>query len=224
MRRRTRGEAAIEALLHQVEPGSERHRVLVAARDFKASWVELGERLAEVREGQLFRQWGHASFEAYCRTELRIRTDTANKLTRSYAFVRDHQPEALNERNERELPPLDVVDLLSRAKERSKVSDADFFAIREEVFAPEGGASTRGELMKRFREIDPDAFRSAPRATPAVVSSGDSKDIKKALLLAERLQALLEANGDISKSAHANIRSIVVELKKLFSQTQKLSA
>ena len=61
-RRRTRGEAHIEALLSNLDPGSERYHVLRAARDFKASWVELGERLTETREQEKFKEWGYTSF------------------------------------------------------------------------------------------------------------------------------------------------------------------
>ena len=96
-RRRTRGEAAIESLLAKLDPSSERYRVLLATREFKASWVELGERLTEVREGGEFRTWGHETFEAYCRTELRLKPDTANKLTRSYVFLKEHEPVVLRE-------------------------------------------------------------------------------------------------------------------------------
>ena len=69
-RRKTRGEVAIQSQLTTLEPTSERYKVLVAARDFKASWVELGERLTTIRESEKFLAWGYSSFEAYCRREL----------------------------------------------------------------------------------------------------------------------------------------------------------
>jgi hypothetical protein len=214
--RRTRGEAAIESLLAQLDPESERYRVLSAAREFKASWVELGQRLTEVRESEEFKQWGHSTFESYCRQELRLKSDTANKLTRSFSFLRDHEPDVLSERTERELPALDVVDLLTRARERAKVSDAQLRTIQEEVFAADG-PPTRSEVVKLFREHDPDAFRGAPRPEkkPGVVNEGD---LKKALLLAERLQALIEPMDNVSRSAQAGVRAVTLELKKLFEQ------
>ena len=91
-RRRTRGEAEIEALLAKLQPGSERHGALSAARDFKASWVALGERLTQIRESGQYSQWGYKTFEAYVRGELRLKPETANKLTRSFSFLRDHEP------------------------------------------------------------------------------------------------------------------------------------
>jgi hypothetical protein len=157
-RRRTRAEVEIEAKLDALDPSSKRHLVLSAVRDFKASWVAVGEELTQVREQELFEGWGYTNFETYCRRELRIKNDTANKLTRSFSFLRDHEPTALDEREQRELPPLDVVDLLSQARERAQVKPSELDAIRQEVFDPDTAVPTKGQVVKRFREIDPDAF------------------------------------------------------------------
>ena len=133
-RRRSKAEVEMENLLRTLDPSSERFRVLAAARDFKASWVILGEILTTVRDSNAFKEWGYSSFEAYARRELRLRADTAAKLTRSYSFLKEHEPKALETRQEKELPPLDVVDLLTRARERAKVSDEDIKSIQQEVF------------------------------------------------------------------------------------------
>jgi hypothetical protein len=218
-RRRTRGEAQIEALLVQLDPQSERYRVLCAARDFKSSWVELGERLTEVREADQYRAWGYVSFEAYCRQELRIKVETANKLTRSYAFLRDHNPDSIEQRQARELPPLDVVDLLSRARERANLSEAQFAAIEGEVF--EGAEPpNRRQVLERFRELDPETFRP-----PAKVTRTDAEgELRKALLIAERLAALIEPIEDVSKASRDAAKRIVSELRGLFEAARKMSA
>ncbi|MEZ4270578.1 MAG: hypothetical protein R3C68_03830 [Myxococcota bacterium] len=213
-RRRTRGEAAIDAQLAALEEGSPRHAILVSARDFKVAWIEFGEKLTKVREKGLYKQWGHATFETYCRRELHIKSDTANKLTRSFAFLRDHEPGALTHRQERELPPLDVVDLLSRAPERSRISDEQLTTIREEVFA-DGVTPTRNQVVKRFRDFDPDAFRAPRGASP----QGEG-DTRKALLLAERLLSLLEAQEGISRQTLDGVRQATTELRELFEASQ----
>jgi hypothetical protein len=221
-RRHNRSEAEMTAQLEALDPASPRYQVLHVARQFKAAWVDLGERLTQVRESNAFTQWGYTSFEAYCRRELHIKQDTANKLTRSFAFLRDHEPTMLEHRDTRELPPLDVVDLLSQAKERTKVSDDAFDSIREQVFDPEAKPPTKNDVVKRFREVDPEAFKPAPK--PATTPATDN-DLRKALLLAERLQSLLEAQGDgVSKEAVQNARNVVRELRERFSQTQRQGA
>jgi hypothetical protein len=210
----------MDAALEQLDPASDRYQVLAAARQFKAFWVELGERLTVVRESHGYRAWGYASFEAYCRRELRIKQDTANKLTRSFAFLRDHEPDMLNERHDKELPPLDVLDLMSQARERTKLSDDAFDKVREEVFAPEANP-TRNTLMKKLREHDPEAFKPAPKPVPA---PGEN-DLRKALLLAERLESLLQAQGDgISKEAVRSAHSVVNELRERFAQNRRQGA
>lgn len=177
--------------------------------------------LTVVREKEIYGAWGYASFDAYCRRELQIKQDTANKLTRSFAFLRDHEPTMLDEgRASRELPPLDVVDLLSQAKERTKISDGEFDSIREEVFAAES-SPTRNDVMKRLREVDPEAFRPAPKPTNA---AGEN-DLRKALLLAERLQSLLESHDNgLSPDAMAAIGRLVEALRERFAQTQRQGA
>ena len=64
----------------EVPPGSFRHTVLLSARRFKASWVELGKLLVQVRDEALFQEWGFESFDQNTRKELHIRKATADKL------------------------------------------------------------------------------------------------------------------------------------------------
>ena len=217
-RRKSRSEAAIEAQLAQLDPGSPRYHVLAAARDFKAAWVALGDLLTKVREDGSWRGWGYASFDAYCRRELRVRTDTVNKLTRSFAFLRDHAPGSLEHYGDaQEAPPLDVVDLLARAPERSKLSKAQLAEVQAEVFAPDSDLASRNQVVKRLRDFDPDAFKPAARPVPL----GGEGELKKALLLAERLQSLLEVQEGISPQALAGVRRAAAELRELFDATEQ---
>jgi hypothetical protein len=216
-RRKTRGEVAIQSQLQTLDPGSERYKTLAAARDFKASWVELGERLTVVHESEKFLAWGYTSFEAYCRRELHIKGDTAAKLTRSYSFLRDHEPGVLKGRQEREMPPLDVVDMLSLARERSKVSEGDLRNIREEVFAPDNNP-TKSQVVRRLREIDPNAFKPSPKA---VTKGSSDVELRKALLLAERLHVVLEGVSGIPRETTSAVKRVVAELKGRFDAAQQ---
>ncbi|MBN1962173.1 MAG: hypothetical protein JW841_14630 [Deltaproteobacteria bacterium] len=216
VRRRTRGEAQIEALLEHLDPNSERYRILSATRDFKASWVALGEVLTVTRETASYKEWGYKTFEAYCRSELKIKADTANKLTRSFAFLRDHNPTSLENLEVKELPPLDVIDLLSRARERANLSHAQFSQIEGSVFDNESPPS-KTEVLKRYRELDPQAFKPAAKPNR---SAGDN-DLRKALLLAERLQAVIEPHNEISSKTHAALNVVVKELRSLFNETTR---
>ena len=220
-RRRSRGEAEIEALLAKLPPGSERHKVLTAARDFKASWVMLGERLTQVRESGQYAQWGYKTFEHYVRGELRMKPDTATKLTRSFAFLRDHEPTALEAPITRELPALDVVDLLSRARDKTKVSDEQLNVIRRDAFDSDEGPLTKSEVMKRFREVDPEAFKSSDKKPATTAGDGS---VRKALLLSERLESLLGGIQGLSSDAQTRAASVTGELRQLFEAARQQPA
>ena len=209
---KSKSELEIEAQLKSLDPASFRYQVLASAKDFKAIWVQMGDFLTKVREQSLYKEWGYKSFEIYCRKEVRIRQDTANKLTRSFSFVRDNEPEALAARADQELPPLDVVDLLARARERTVVPEEELNTIREEVFHGEK-EPTRQRLMKRFREVDPEAFR-AKKPDEVILQEGDP-DMRKAVLVAERLLSLLEPGPSISSAAKLSMQTIVQELTAL---------
>ncbi|MED5465742.1 MAG: hypothetical protein VX699_13915 [Myxococcota bacterium] len=209
---KSKSELEIEAQLKSLDPASFRYQVLASAKDFKAIWVQMGDFLTKVREQSLYKEWGYKSFEIYCRKEVRIRQDTANKLTRSFSFVRDNEPEALAARGDQELPPLDVVDLLARARERTVVPEEELNTIREEVFHGEK-EPTRQRLMKRFREVDPEAFR-AKKPDEVILQEGDP-DMRKAVLVAERLLSLLEPGPSISSAAKLSMQTIVQELTAL---------
>lgn len=88
----TKAEQYIENLLKQVEPGSTRYTILHSAKQFKSSWVELGQLLSEVRHAQLYQEWGYADFAEYCAREIRIRRQTADKLTHAYHYLKEHNP------------------------------------------------------------------------------------------------------------------------------------
>lgn len=206
-RQKSATEAAIAAKLQTLDPASTRYHMLSAAQKFKASWVELGERLTTARETQSYTAWGFASFELYCRRELQLKAETANKLTRSFSYLRDHEPKVLGDRQSQALPSLDVVDLLSQAQKRTQISPDAFATIHEQVMAPEAHIS-RAEVLKKLREVDPEAFKPAAKAKETGVTGPN--DLRKALLLAERLESLLAAQADDRFEAVARKASAVV--------------
>ena len=195
----SQAHAELTVKLQALEPGSQRHGVVAAAHKFKASWLELAQRLAELKHSGAFTGWGFADFAAYCRKELHIREQTADKLTRSYRYLRERAPAVLDASPEaaRALPPLDVVSLLSQARERTKVSGEALQALEGEVLGGEASPS-RGQLLRKLRKMDPEAFRGQPGADAAPETAQrpsldvDAHQLRKVVLLAERLEELLQ--------------------------------
>ncbi len=92
---RSKTEAALAdaELAHAADP--ERAELLRRARQFKASWLELGEALTRAKRGGNWKGWGYDSFEAYAKAELRLKPETVDKLTGSFTFLQRRAPAVL---------------------------------------------------------------------------------------------------------------------------------
>ncbi len=185
--------------------GSVRRRVLEGARRFKAAWVELGGLLTEVKREQLWRGWGHASFERYCSKELFIRAATAEKLTMSYGFLERHEPDLARGKGEPKAPPFEVIEVLSRAEETGRLSEAGWRELRDEVLdRPPTPAAMNRLLTDRFGPPPP-----APR--PAKADR------------VERIAALARRLADACETEHAIPRAVAGRARDLASEIEGLS-
>lgn len=120
----TNVDRALAALEEQHSGDPERVELLRRTRRFKASWLELGEALAEVKRGKTWEKWGYESLEAYAKGELKLRMDTVEKLTGSYMFLHKRAPEVLRrDPIEAPLPSYHAIDFLRRAEERAAEDD-----------------------------------------------------------------------------------------------------
>ncbi len=163
---KTQGEAIIEERLTQMEPGTPRYDVLSAALEFKASWVELGEQLTTVRTSSLWREWGFKTFNDYCKDEIRITSETAAKLCRSFLYLSETQPALVQETPSGQPPPrvpdYRTVDLLAKMKDNEQVPEPVYRDLSQATFDEDLAVN---ELRKRLREEAPQAF--ATRAKPS---------------------------------------------------------
>lgn len=146
----TRGAQHIEQLLQQLPPDSERYQVLISAKRFKSSWLELGESLTRVANAGQFHAWGYSSFEDYCAREIRIRRQTAEKLLLAFRFLEREEPGVLERREERALPDFRSVDLLRQAREEQSFSPEDYGELRRTVIEEERSHPT---AARQFREL-----------------------------------------------------------------------
>ena len=179
---KSRGEQLIEQLMAELDPGSERYRVLATARRFKSTWVELGEQLLKVSREALFSQWGYTSFEEYCSREVRIRRQTAEKLTLAYRYLEKEEPQLLARHTElKPLPDYRSIDLLRQASEEQQLPPEQFAELRKAVIEDERSHPT---ILKRFRE-------AAGAVRPAEVD--ERMALQSALAAARRLVIVLKA-------------------------------
>lgn len=202
---RTRAEAYIEAIMQQLDPESPRYRVLLSARDFKSSWADLGEQLQKVLHQGLYSEWGYASFEDYCRQEIRIRAQTALKLTRAWSFLAREAPElTAKDRPAQPLPDFRAVDLLRQASEEE---DAD----------PEAREALRRAVLEEGRSLAT-VRRQFKEAVPPPPEEQKTSTIKAALACVRRLQGLVADIEDLPPASVPDLTGLAETLERLASE------
>lgn len=176
---KTKGELVIEQIMQQLDPSSPRYRVLSVARQFKSSWVELGEQLTLVRNSGEFNTWGYGSFDDYCRDEVRIKKETARKLTSAYHYLEKEEPEILaRSRAMHPVPDYRAIDMLRQAREEAGLNEEQFALLRDTVIDKERSLPT---VTKQFREL------TGQQRQPS-----EEQLLRQALVTARRLDGQLQ--------------------------------
>jgi len=210
---KTSGEIHIERLMQELDPGSERYRVLDVAKRFKSSWVELGEQLLLVNREKLFSHWGYSSFEEYCSREVRIKKPTAEKLTLAYRYLEKEEPALLARKGElKPLPDFRSIDLLRQAREEQNFPPEKFDALRAAVIEQDRSLPT---IRKQFREVT-DA-RKEPDQTLA-------ENCKMALSAARRLATILREVPDLSHAHDDNLTQLTTDLENRLAALMPVTA
>lgn len=199
-------QAHLQQRALEVPPGSLRQTVLLAAKRFKSSWVELGRLLARVHAEGLHDEWGFPSFDAYCLGELRIRRQTAEKLLRSFGFLERHEPERMaSPRAQEEAPPFEVVEVLAQAEGRGQLSKAEYASVRDSIWNPEKPqAELRRELTERF---------PAPQS-----AASDMAVVKRLWGQSKRLAAELRASPKVPDAVAERAEALAADLEALLTQ------
>jgi hypothetical protein len=209
----TTGQAAVARKAAEVQPGTLRHQVLLVAQKFKSSWVELGALLVKVRDGNLWQEWGYPSFEDYCTKELRIKRQTALKLTNSYGFLARHEQQLLAGQDgsraqapKEEPPAFEVVSVLADAEDRGQLSEKDYQSLRETIWDDERPAPTVArELAQRF----PSPPRPAPPADLVV---------RRLAVLARRLASELKGCRKVPAAIAERAGALAEDVEELAAQ------
>ena len=145
-----------------------RDRVLQFSKEFKTSWIKLGQSLYTVWEDKLFHAWGHEKFEHYCKNEVGLKKEISLKLLKTYFFIEQEEPNYLKEdfaedREPVKVPGFEEANVLRLARQKKELTKDDYNAIRKAIF--EKGKDASGarkdltQLMKERKEVDPDEER-----------------------------------------------------------------
>lgn len=133
----TNVDRALAALEQQHAEDPERATMLRLTRRFKASWLELGEALTEVKRSKAWERWGYDSFDTYAKNELKLRSDTVEKLTAGYMFLHKSAPEVLKRDPLEALPTMKAIDYLRRVEEKAaedeSISQETLVDVRKQI-------------------------------------------------------------------------------------------
>jgi len=151
---------------------SEEIRAHVAqhAKDFKLSWVLLGQGLYSIWRDKLYHSWEFEKFEDYCVRELGLKKPLALKLVKTYFFVEQDEPVYLKKefsetRETANIPSYEGLDVLRLARTRKELTREDYTKLRKDIFEKGKEASiVRKDLtaiIKERKKIDPEQAREA---------------------------------------------------------------
>jgi hypothetical protein len=202
-------ELADAEIQHSNDP--ERAELIARTRRFKASWLELAEALTHVRKHDTWKNWGYESFEAYALRELKLRQETVDKLTGSYAFLQKRAPNVLKRDGVIDaIPSYQAIDFLRRAEEREDAPEEAVVAIRKKVLE-EGMPlpSVSREFKDVVFPIDDDArdkrdkrdLRHAAHKLKDGLASTRAVPKHLATQLTEKLDELIETLTEAKKHA-----------------------
>jgi len=138
------------------------------AKDFKVSWVHLGQGLYSVWRDKLYHSWGYEKFEDYVIRDLGLKKPMALKLVKTYFFVEQEEPAYLKKefseaREASIVPSYESLDVLRLARKSKGLTREDYVKLRKDVFEKGKDSSlVRKDLtamIKERKQVDPDEER-----------------------------------------------------------------
>jgi hypothetical protein len=206
---------SIEKKMQDVEPGSLRYQILQNAKDFKTSWVGLGQTLYTAYKDKLYKSWGYSTFDIYTAKEIGIKKQTALKLLRSYYFLEKEEPGYLNKGYKEQaeaatVPSYESIDALRAAKDKKMLDENDYEEFKRKVFEKGKEASEIKKdltaMIRQRKELDPQEAREQRRTAVLKRFLSTLKSLKAEI----ETSKLLPAN--IIKEANELIREIESQL------------
>lgn len=207
---RTKALDRIEERMGGVSADSVRYRILQSVKNFKTSWIDLGQALYSVWKDRLYKEWGFLTFDAYTSKELGIKKATALKLLKSYYFLEKEEPAYLQKdyvesRDASSLPNHESVNVLRLARNKNALDKEDYSRIKKYVLemGRDAGAVKKDltMLIKQREELAPDEARRKKRTAVIRRLLTALKTLKTDIEAAKMLPAatLKEISGLIHK-------------------------
>lgn len=149
-----------------------RGKTLQTAKNYKASWIELGRYLQTIYKDKMYKGWGFLAFETYCKKELGMKEAMASKIIKSFSFLETEEPkltkpEFFEKEAERPVPDLDALNTLRLAKNNKNIPARDYSDIRESVIEKGVGLQEVRAKVKKIientQDTDSPEFKKSKR-------------------------------------------------------------
>ncbi len=206
--RRTKAAAAVTADMIREE-------ILRHAKNFKTSWISLGQNLYPVWKDKLYHGWGFEKFEDYVEDELGMKKGNALKLLKTYFFIEQEEPQYLSEdfqeRRQARVPDCDAVNVLRLARQKKELTKDDYRELRKSVFDDGKSAALARKdltaLIKERKVVDPDEERQ--KRSDAVVQ----RLLATIKTFKQEMDVLKLVPADLIDEAEALMKRLEQELK-----------
>jgi hypothetical protein len=203
----------IEGKMEGIDENSIRYRVLQNAKNFKTSWMELGQSLVSVYKDKLFKEWGFISFDGYAAKEIGIRKQTALKLMQSYYFLVKEEPVYLMKQKESSeagdaatVPSYEAVNVLRAAKAK-KIDEVEYRKMRDDVLEKGRDAvevkKDLTTIMKQREEDEPEEARRKKKV----------QTIRRFLTTLKTLRRDIEMSKLVSSSIVKETQSLINKIE-----------
>lgn len=167
------------------------------AKALKAAWVPFAQVLYSVWRDNLYYAWGFEDFESYVESELGMKKSAVMKMVKNYFFVEQCEPQYIQSVENHDLmiasevPGVDALDVLRRARAHKDIKREDYVQLRKKVFDKgkhEGiVAKELTTIIKERKQVDPveerekRAEKSIKNTIGALRSFNKEMDILKAV-------------------------------------------
>jgi hypothetical protein len=207
---RTRSLEKIEQRMAAAGGDPLRQQILQSAKNFKSSWIDLGQALYSVWKDKLYKEWGYMTFDTYTSKEIGIKKQTAVKLLKSYYFLEKEEPAYLKKdyaeaAEPSAIPSYEAVNVLRLAKDNKVLDSSDYASMRKNVFEMGKDAKEVKKdltaIMKQREELEPDEARKIKRLSALKRFVSALKTVKREIEMSKLLPAsiLKEVDGLIRK-------------------------
>jgi hypothetical protein len=209
---RTKTESALADAERAHADDPERAELIARARRFKTSWIELAEALTAAKRSGSWQGWGYDSFEAYAKSELRLRQETVDKLTASYSFLQRRAPSVLGRDPLREpMPSYQAVDFLRRAEDSDDAPRDTVEEIRRRVIDE---AAPAGRLSREYGGV----------VFPIDEETRQARDVAGVKNVAKRLRELLGETRAVPRKVATEVSEALDRLLEAIEEREEEAA